>query len=218
MSTPHMLNSLAQPSVNHNGEAPSRGDTFETLLREELARARFFHRTVTVLAIEKRNPSAKPLPYVPRPVDSVVEHSPWITLILLPEMSSEEVGSMVDRWVESEPGGYGVGAAAYPDCSASSTELIKRCIEAARKADPNSVRWVAESRPPLLTSDAPVVRAEVMHRLQELTLRAARTRLPVDGAPLAIAWSSRMVLADWTFCCVMMRRGYGVRLWASREV
>ena len=183
-------------------EAPPRGleghDAFLAGVDAEIARARFFHKPLTVLVIRALEGDLASFPrwcmrvrQLLRPVDRIGLYGAAMAEVLLPEATPHEalaLGQAIVAPRDDEPR-LACAMASFPEAGASAEALLAAALEAfgsARAADPlraasSSALWTVEpgTRPAARDDDEMLVASPAMRALAETAARVARSSIPV---------------------------------------
>ncbi len=167
-------------------------DRFRLWLEEEIKRARFFKRGVSIFMVRLPERRAAPrellesLRKLIRPIDKVGQYAAGVLEVVAPEQSAADVRARLDRALEkAEAGPLLVGVAAFPEAGASPEELLGGAWDALRRASreapivvaaENERRGVREPRPAAGGTDA---RSDPMREVTATALRVARSAVPV---------------------------------------
>jgi two-component system, NtrC family, response regulator AtoC len=170
-------------------------DRFLVLLDDEVRRARFFDRPLSLLMV--RAPAERNLALVApavqaalRPIDRVALYARDVLEIVLPERGLEAARKVAEDVVAAggEAGGLRCGVGSLPDCAATAEGLLECARTALRRADGRAAVMVAESEltrrlPPRSAAEPPaadiVAVSSAMKEVLTLAKRLARGAIPV---------------------------------------
>jgi transcriptional regulator with GAF, ATPase, and Fis domain len=186
----HVLPGADSPFLDLDGD-----DAFRTALDAELARCRFFGRSlalVTVRALDAReghvrkwSPRVRGLL---RPVDRIGLYSAHALQILLPEMALDAARALAEavvRRADGEPR-LGAGLAFFPGAAASADALLEQSRRAALAANADAPVKIAATEGareiaagPEGEDEALIAKSPSFRAVVELAQRTARSAVPV---------------------------------------
>lgn len=171
-------------------------ERFRLRLTEEIVRARFFERPLSVALIASVRNSRRPFhdfwPAVERslrPVDLVGVYSSDAIEVLLPELDALRAAALAGTIVAhaAEAVSLVAGVATFPDAGTSADELLGACLAASQRATaehpvqsaPSSTSRVYEPRVEQTSMALPIGESAAMREVLRLAQRAAKGVVPV---------------------------------------
>ena len=169
-------------------------DRFCAHLEDEIVRARFFGRPLSLLVVRSGGDAGSPMsrwhPAVEkllRPVDRIARYSSGVLEILLPELGEEAAIAVARSVVAGAPGALVCGVASFPSAGTTAEGLLDACRWAAAAADAQrAVSGAGGGAARVVTGGAngaapaaPFARSAKMREVLETAERIARSAIPV---------------------------------------
>jgi two-component system, NtrC family, response regulator AtoC len=149
-------------------------------LEEELARARYLGRHVSVVAVRHRDPAAlAALVGSLRPIDRACVYTPTLALVMLVELESQAGLHWADALLKREGALFVLRLATFPGDAHSAESLVSLIVNSAQTSEIGGRPQRVDSTHERRDDDAVVIACESMTRLYDLVARVARTTLPV---------------------------------------
>ncbi len=180
---------LSASAVDARDIAPH--DRFRVWVDEEIGRARFFRRSLSVFMLRFGEPPPAPeallsrLRSFLRPVDRVGQYAANVIEVLAPEQSAKDVRDRLAAATRSDGGiVLRAGIAAFPESGASAEQLLGAAWDSLRRASPEEPLVLSDqggSRPPSRPAPRPDwgTKSARMREVQATAERVARSAVPV---------------------------------------
>lgn len=168
-------------------------DRFRLWVEDEITRARYLRRGVSVVMVRLSRRTGSPRESLPwlrellRPIDRVGQYAGGVYEVLSPEQSAGDIRTrLVSAMAKAAPaGGFTAGVAAYPDAGSSTEKILGSAWQALLCADAEQpIRVFGEDerhgvRATSSSTHRAGTRNQSMREVLETAVRVARSSVPV---------------------------------------